>query len=1209
MRAVPTWVDKVHDRDKVEQCIYDLCFKPDGSQLIVAAGNRVLVYDTTDGALVQPLKGHKEAVYCVCYSKDGKRFASGSADKSVIIWTSKLEGILKYSHNDAIQCLAYNPVSHQLASCALSDFGLWSPEQKSVQKHKSTSRICCCAWTNDGVYMALGLANGVVSIRSKVGEEKMRIERPGGVNSPIWSIAWNPSKDEPVDVLCVADWGQNISFYTLSGKQVGKERILGFDPCCVSYFSKGEYLLVGGSNKACLLYTREGVKLGTIGEQSSWVWCCAARPDSNFVAIGCQDGTIAYYQLIFSTVHGLYKERYAFRENMTDVIIQHLITEQKVRIKCRDLVKKIAIYKHRLAVQLPERIIIYELYSQEASDMHYRVREKINQRLDCNLLVVCTNHIVLCQEKRLQCLNFVGNKEREWQMDSLIRYIKVVGGPPSREGLLLGLKNGQVLKIFLDNAFPVPLLKVPSAIRCLDLSSSRQKLAVVDEHSTLLVYDVKTLEMAFQEPNANSVAWNTSCEDMLCFSGSNTLNIKASTFPTHQQKLQGFVVGFSGSKIFCLHIYSMSTIEVPQSAPMYQYLDKKLFKEAYEIACLGVTDGDWEALAKAALEGLEYNIAKKAFTRVKNLRHLELIHSIEDRRHKGEIDNNFFLADILAYDGKFSEAAKLYRKCGKDQAAMNMYTDLRMFDLAQEYLGSDETVDRKQLIRKKADWARNINEPRAAAEMYLSAGETHKAIEIMGENGWVDMLLDVGRKTDKADSQTLNLCADHLRRLNSLTYAAEMYKKMGEIQSVIELYVEVQDWDEAFMWVEKHPEFRQLVYVPYATSLAEQDKFLQAQKAFHKAGKPDEAFRVLEQLTMNAVNENRFDDAGYYFWMLSMQCLDIAAEEGGDISTMMNKFSDYQKKASMYYVYHTIQRYMDEPFTAYMPEALFNISRFLMHELMTAQPTGISKFSTLYTLSKQARNLEAYKLARYVLDKLQALRIPQRFQEDVELAALKIRAKPFHDNEEHQPLCYRCSTTNPLVNNNGNQCVNCCHPFVYSFVSFEILPVVEFMLEEEISDEEAMHLIQQSGGGDSGSEDDPKPNGDEEEEENHWRRSDSGNAQALTLDGDSPDPADPSDDPFTANLMNFYGDADYQPVTVGRKGLVALEPHDVIVCRWPKPLRFQYFKNFMPDMPITLCVHCNKMFHTDDYTLQVLQKGHCPFCRTPIGDNPDNNNE
>lgn len=42
------------------------------------------------------------------------------------------------------------------------------------------------------------------------------------------------------------------------------------------------------------------------------------------------------------------------------------------------------------------------------------------------------------------------------------------------------------------------MLKVPSAIRCLDLSSSRHKLAVVDEHNTLLVYDVSTKELMFQ---------------------------------------------------------------------------------------------------------------------------------------------------------------------------------------------------------------------------------------------------------------------------------------------------------------------------------------------------------------------------------------------------------------------------------------------------------------------------------------------------------------------------------------------------------------------------------------------------------------------------------------------------------------------------------------------------------------------------------------
>lgn len=244
-----------------------------------------------------------------------------------------------------------------------------------------------------------------------------------------------------------------------------------------------------------------------------------------------------------------------------------------------------------------------------------RVKEKINQKIDCNLLVVCTNHLVLCQEKRLQCLNFRGAREREWVMESLIRYIKVVGGPPEREGLLLGLKSGQVLKIFLDNPFPVHLLSISAAIRCLDLSASRRKIAIVDEHSTCQVFDLASRELLYKEPNANSVAWNTHFEDLLCFSGAGALSIKAANFPAHQQKMLGFVVGFSGSKIFCLHVYSMTTIEVPLSSPMFQYLEKGDLGEAYAAACLGVTESDMKALGRTALEKMDLDVARRAFNR------------------------------------------------------------------------------------------------------------------------------------------------------------------------------------------------------------------------------------------------------------------------------------------------------------------------------------------------------------------------------------------------------------------------------------------------------------------------------------------------------------------------------------------------------------------------------------------------------------------
>ena len=50
-----------------------------------------------------------------------------------------------------------------------------------------------------------------------------------------------------------------------------------------------------------------------------------------------------------------------------------------------------------------------------------------------------------------------------------------------------------------------------------------------------------------------------------------------------------------------------------------------------------------------------------------------------------------------------------------------------------------DSGDQKMLITKQADWARNINEPKAAAEMYLSAGEWLKAIDIIGDHGWPDM--------------------------------------------------------------------------------------------------------------------------------------------------------------------------------------------------------------------------------------------------------------------------------------------------------------------------------------------------------------------------------------------------------------------------------------------------------------------------------------
>ena len=60
--------------------------------------------------------------------------------------------------------------------------------------------------------------------------------------------------------------------------------------------------------------------------------------------------------------------------------------------------------------------------------------------------------------------------------------------------------------------------------------------------------------------------------------------------------------------------------------------------------------------------------------------------------------------------------------------------------------------------------------------------------------------------------------------------------------------------------------------------------------AFHQAGMEDQAVKVLEQLTQNAVVESRFNDAGYYYWKLSMQCLDLAAGQSDEIITFNSRY-------------------------------------------------------------------------------------------------------------------------------------------------------------------------------------------------------------------------------------------------------------------------------------------------------------------------------
>ena len=57
---------------------------------------------------------------------------------------------------------------------------------------------------------------------------------------------------------------------------------------------------------------------------------------------------------------------------------------------------------------------------------------------------------------------------------------------------------------------------------------------------------------------------------------------------------------------------------------------------------------------------------------------------------------------------------------------------------------------------------------------------------------------------------------------------------------------------------------------------------------------------------------------------------------------------------------------------------------------------------------------------------LQTLVLPPQVQSEVDVQSILVRARPFHDAEELLPVCYRCSTTNPLLNTQVCMFVSAC---------------------------------------------------------------------------------------------------------------------------------------------------------------------------------------
>jgi intraflagellar transport protein 122 len=209
--------------------------------------------------------------------------------------------------------------------------------------------------------------------------------------------------------------------------------------------------------------------------------------------------------------------------------------------------------------------------------------------------------------------------------------------------------------------------------------------------------------------------------------------------------------------------------------------------------------------------------------------------------------------------------------------------------------------------------------------------------------------------------------------------------------------------------------------------------------------------------------------------MLAAESLQLIKELGGKntASTVskqdkkyLQNFEEYMRLAEIYQAYQLIHKFIEESYQAVIQgpvfnEAIFNAARFLVNNLGKRQPLGIQIVYIYYALSYLGFKFEAFKTARFGYEKLQNLKIPNAWQDDIDLATLKVRAKPFSDKEVFAQICNRCMNTNALISqgNGGDACTTCGHPFIRNFIGFDTLPLVEFTPKADIPAKKVLEFL------------------------------------------------------------------------------------------------------------------------------------------------------
>ena len=426
-------------------------------------------------------------------------------------------------------------------------------------------------------------------------------------------------------------------------------------------------------------------------------------------------------------------------------------------------------------------------------------------------------------------------------------------------GIIFGLDNGLVGKLFCDNPFSLTLNKRDCRITCADSNLLRTMVASVDESKNLEVIDLHTQSSLFKANDVVSLAFNsevrTCCATLPQLYIMSGIGGPESSVEPDELPFSGQVIAFKGQKIYCLNGGMINRVDVPQQRSIQKAMDQGDLQSAQALACLGATEANWKLLGMRALRQNALGVAKNAFERLKDIKYLSFIENLQrdfeggddfsspskggvQARGAGMGKLDFASeAELLAYEGHFNEAAKLYARNGRPEEAIRIFTDLRMWDEAKTFAqGIGQST--RDLTQKQAAWLKEINDWRGASALLISMGQVFDACKIICDaqaEGWEDPLLNLVRGASADNKEAFKLAGDTFSAAGKYGYAKEAYEKGGRV-ATIECICSWKDVGSSYSVAGEGASFDRESLLPFAEWLVSEDHHDKAGQPTKKLG-------------------------------------------------------------------------------------------------------------------------------------------------------------------------------------------------------------------------------------------------------------------------------------------------------------------------------------------------------------------------------------